>query len=379
MDARKRVLIIARMSPRLNSRTRHLLEVLETIFQVACISESHQDVSCEGNALFQSAKLIEIRLAFPGKRFWYFTGLLRVLQLSIRAIWEMMITGYDIIVCSDVVYTLPGLLGKWVLRKKFVYNAHEIPWAMGLNAFLSTLFKWWERIVLKSCDLWLVPSEERANIVMRVHGIRKPFVIYQNFPVGVADVSEREKFRGMIAALSGGKPVVMFQGSVTYKRGLEQLIEAAQPGRFHLIIQGNGPLLPRLKNYIFENVTFLPSCSNSQAVAWLAAADFSFVYYENDCLNSAYACSNKFYASVFAGTPIICNRLPAFERFAQSYGGVVFCETLSSQDINCAIARVISTPGYYDQLKRELLAAREELARILIRQNQEIIEAFQLL
>ncbi len=45
-------------------------------------------------------------------------------------------------------------------------------------------------------------------------------------------------------------------------------------------------------------MTVLDACPNHETMQWLSGADASFVYYENDCLNSAYACSNKFYASI---------------------------------------------------------------------------------
>jgi glycosyltransferase involved in cell wall biosynthesis len=378
MNKQHRILVIARMSPRLNARTRFLVESLESLCDVTVVSE-RANLDNLGHPAFRRAKLVELTLVFPGKRVWLFTGILRVLHFSVRAILETFTNNYDIVVCADVIYTLPGLFSKWILRKKFVYDAHEIPWGLGLNPVLSWVFKLWEWIVLRSCDLWLVPSEERADIVIRTQRVTKPFVVYENFPIGSSSPSDRERFRLRLysAGVPSDKPVVMFQGSISYKRGLEQMIEASKSCQFHMVIQGSGPLLPYLKRVAHENVTFLDACPNHECVSWLSAADLCFVYYENDCLNSAYACSNKFYAAIFAGTPIICNRLPAFDLFAQRYGGVVFLDSLSPQDVNNCIYKIVNTPGCYDRLKREILRAREELSHLP--RKQRLLEAFQAL
>jgi hypothetical protein len=90
-------------------------------------------------------------------------------------------------------------------------------------------------------------------------------------------------------------------------------------------------------------------------------------------LNSAYACSSKFYTSVFAGVPIICNPLPAFRAFAGKYGGVTFFETLDPGAIRDSIERALD-PRRYPCLRNEIKnAARELSSRSL---EQRIDQAF---
>jgi hypothetical protein len=111
------------------------------------------------------AKLYEIPLPFYNKRFWYLTGLLRVLALNFKGIFFSIKENSDVIVCSDSIQILPGLVGKILLRRSFVYNSHEIMWALGNSARISNLLGWLERLAISFCDFWLVPSEERATQV----------------------------------------------------------------------------------------------------------------------------------------------------------------------------------------------------------------------
>ena len=156
---------------------------------------------------------------------------------------------------------------------------------------------------------------------------------------------------------------MIFQGSLGRRRGLEQLLEAARTGEFSLIIQGSGEIAEHLRAHKHSHVSLLAPCPNEDVTAWLAQHDFSFVFYEYDCLNSAHACSSKFYASVFAGTPVICNRLPAFEEFAAEYGGCVFLDSLAVEDIRGTIRSAWYPSRRYEVLRAEIRSARASLER----------------
>jgi hypothetical protein len=69
------------------------------------------------------------------------------------------------------------------------------------------------------------------------------------------------------------------------------------------------------------------------------------VYYENDCLTSATACSSKLYASMIAGTPVVCNTLPAFTEFSKEYGGCIFMRSLDPEEIRYC-AGIMATGEY---------------------------------
>jgi len=358
------ILVIARLSPRRSSRTRRLIRALSPNFKVQAVSE-RPDGASEKDSDLDGVRLDEIALPFPGFHLWYFTGGLRVFYFNILTFLIAINSNASAVVCSDSLYCLPGIMFKIFLHRKFVYNSHEIMWALGTPPLLSHFMGWLEKLAIQFCDFWMVPSEERAAIILNKHGLDKPYLVYENFPI----VNNRAMNRTpALNKISSGrkpqdKPIVMFQGFVTQGRGVEELIRSAQSGKFLLIIQGTGELLHEICKTENENVIFLDACSNTDTIRWLKMADLSFVYYENKSLNYAYACSNKFYASVFAGIPIICNRLPAFQTFAEKYGGVVFFETLAPRAIEASIAKALN-PSHYKELKREIQLAQSRLTSI---------------
>jgi hypothetical protein len=319
----------------------------------------------------------EVVLPLHGRRFWHLSGALRVLVLNLMGIWRMMRRKYDVVVCSDSIYALPGMVARLFLRKGFVYNSHEIMWALGNPSLISAILGWLEWLSLITCNFWMVPSEARAQIILKKHRLEKAYVVVENLPTKTTGYEDRSLYQEQLyqKGVHRGIPVLMFQGSLTEKRGLEQLVEVSRSsGAFHFVVQGSGPLLPYLEKNQHIHMTLLDPCPNDEAVSWLSAADLSFVYYENDCLNSAYACSSKFYVSVFAGVPLLCNRLPAFELFAAEHGGVAFIDGLDRESIEQCVADVLSGTGKLSSLKQDILIVRQKLS--LHSPEEAILSAF---
>lgn len=156
---------------------------------------------------------------------------------------------------------------------------------------------------------------------------------------------------------------VIFQGSLEERRGIAELIEAARSGEFVAIIQGSGPLKAWVDSQRGPTVRVVPPCPNQEVVEHVSRACAAFVYYEDDCLNSRFACSNKFYNAVFAGAPVICNRLAAFEAFAEKHGGVVFIDRLSPDAIRAATRALAEDPVLAARLSDEMVRARGALLR----------------
>lgn len=372
---KKNVLIVSRMTPRLNSRTRRIIRTLAKKYSVTSICASPDGIT-NTCMRFEDSELCELSMPMHGKSIMHLAGILRVVKLNYYGVKKAFSLRPEAVVCSDSIYICAGIVAKRIFKKYFIYNAHEIMWALGNGLLLNKFLGWLEKIAIKECDFWLVPSEKRASIILEKHNIFKKYVVNQNFPIVDLNKEDRKVFKEKMYAegVPQNKVILMFQGTLAPKRGIEELIEAAREGGFHLVIQGGGALYSKLFAIKNKNVTFLKSCPNDEIVQWLSAADVAFIYYENDCLNSAYACSNKLYASVFAGVPIICNRLPVFEDFSSEYGGVIFFESLSKDSIIKSFKIIQNNPEIISQLKEEMAHACKKMTKIM--PEQLIEEAF---
>lgn len=369
-----KVLLVARLSLRRDTRSRLIANALADtgIYRVTSISET-SDYAANTTDCLGNVRTREVRLLLPGKSLWHIAGALRVLQMNVIGSLEVLKGQHDIVICGDVPYCLPGVLAKSIYGRKFVFDSHEIIWSTGMNQLLSSTFKVLERLILRYCDLWLVASDDRACVTMQHQRLTRPYVVLENFPVFDPAAPMPTGYSQKVEELRQlRKLVVMYQGRLLPRRGIEQLVQAACTSGFHLVIQGSGPLLHAIERH--ENMTVLEPCSNNEVVSWLGLADLSFVYYENVGLNYAYACSSKFYASVFAGIPVLANHLPAFEDFAGRYGGVIFFDSLTPESIREAIISVANSPERLDTLKAEMRSARDQwLQRD---QRQVIVRAF---
>lgn len=132
-------------------------------------------------------------------------------------------------VCADAPYSLCGLLLQVLRDCRFVFDSQEIIWGMGDPWYVSQPLRLLERLILRNCDLWLVPSEDRGRLVQQSQGTRKAFVVVLNVPVFgnklAAPIVVHEEQSSREA-----RPTVIFQGSLLYRRGIESLIEAAADG-----------------------------------------------------------------------------------------------------------------------------------------------------
>jgi glycosyltransferase involved in cell wall biosynthesis len=354
MTGQKRsLLFVCRMSPRLNGRARAMIESLEREYNITVVCERTHGMATP--RVFTFAQLLEYKLAFEGRSLLHIAGAIRVLQMNLLGLIQAHRIKPDVVVCADVPYSFAGLILKLAHNTKFVFDAYEIIWGLGNGALFVRTFKWLERLILLHCDLWLVPSRQRAALVLRAQKLTLDYVTIPNLPaIGAVRTDEMQ---GLL--LRAGVPTeavtILFQGSLLPRRGLSELVEAAEMGSFHLIIQGDGPLRTWVETKAGSTVTILPPCPNDEAVSWLSAVNGSFVYYENDCLNSASACSSKFYASMIAGTPVVCNDLPAFRDFAEEFGACVIMDSLAPSEISRCID-ALSTPRYRE-LKAEATRA----------------------
>jgi glycosyltransferase involved in cell wall biosynthesis len=367
-DRKRSVLLVCRMSPRINGRARALVESLQRDYDVTVVCE--RPAGMEAGPVFRDATLIERALVFEGKSALHIAGAIRVLQMSLMGMLEVWRRRPSAVVCADVPYSLPGILGRAFLGCRFVFDAYEIIWGIGDGPVFAALFKWLERLTLKRCDLWLVPSKLRGDIVLEAQHLALDYLVIPNLPV-IREV-QSDKMRSLLfrAGVPCDRTTVLFQGSLLPRRGLPELLTAAADGRFHLIIQGEGPLRALVESKQGRNVTVLSPCPNDEAVSWLSCVTASFVFYQNDCINSASACSSKLNTSMLAGTPVVCNDLPAFREFAKEHGACVIMQNDEPSEIARCID-VLATPQY-QKLKADAIRAGEclrEFPRERILQN----------
>ena len=361
---KRRLLVVSRTSPRLDPRARFLVTTLASRYALHVVTSRAEGLTASG-PLAPGVTAREVRLAFPGRGPWLLTGLLRLLQLNFVAAWEMLRRRPEAVLFSDATYALVGFVARLIRGTRTIYNAQEIVWA-GMPAPIGALFKWIERVILRRCSLWIVPSRERGEYVLREHGLQREYLVIPTLPLE-PPLADRLRLRALVrdeVGIGAAEPVVMFQGNLFPQRGLEALLEAAREERFHVVIQGAGPLRGALERtaQALPFVHMFPACPNEDALRWLAMADLAWVYYGEKNPNTALACSGKFYNAVYAGVPVVCNPLPAFRVFAEKNGGVFFVDILATQPLRARLIELLADRSTLRSAGEAMVLAAANLA-----------------
>src|SRR5436305_13397052 len=85
---RSSILLLCRMSPRMNGRARALVEALEDNYEVTVVCE--RPPRMENTRVFRHATLLERRLAFEGKSLMHVAGALRVIQMNLLGLLYLL-------------------------------------------------------------------------------------------------------------------------------------------------------------------------------------------------------------------------------------------------------------------------------------------------
>lgn len=128
------------------------------------------------------------------------------------------------------------------------------------------------------------------------------------------------------------KRILLFQGSLSLNRNLENLVEAMSLVKNKdvvLVVLGPGDekreelmAIAKEKNILNSKVFFHKSVPQSELINYTASADVGIIPYPHIDLNSYYCTPNKLFEFIVSGIPIVANYSPELIRFVgnQSIG-----------------------------------------------------------
>jgi glycosyltransferase involved in cell wall biosynthesis len=155
------------------------------------------------------------------------------------------------------------------------------------------------------------------------------------------------------AGLSRDTRILIFQGGFAPKRGLIQLLLAAEylDPHWSLVFMGWGRLEEELRRVADSlkmknpdldlRIRFVPKVKQSDLPYWTAGASLGAIPYENTGLNHWYCNPNKLWEYPNAGVPIIASPFPELRRIIETNEiGWFLPDPLTPRDIAAAINRI---------------------------------------
>ncbi|MGH1419670.1 MAG: glycosyltransferase family 4 protein [Hyphomicrobiaceae bacterium] len=261
----------------------------------------------------------------------------------------------DVVHAHDLYTLFAGWLIARNTKAKLIYDSHELE--IGRNAAFSVweqkVREWSERILIRKTDAVVTVSDSIADFLSERYKIDRPIVVL-NAPVIKDFISNADTVRRRIQ-LENDTPLVLYLGSLTFNRGLEQSLAAMEHSPdWHLVCVG--PRVSTIETKLMEQalrlgvsdrIHFVDPVPHDQVTAFVRTADVSLITIQNTCLSYQFCFPNKLLESLLAGLPIVVSRLNELEKMAKRTGAGLIIDETDPREIARAIEEVIANRSSY--------------------------------
>lgn len=258
-------------------------------------------------------------------------------------------------------HDLTGLLAVGQLVKapaRLIYDSHEIFMETGtaerLPGLLRRALSAYERRLAQRAVALITVNDHYGGVLNRRLRPRR-IVFVRNCPprwTPAAPIGSRLRDATGVAA---AVPLILYHGSFTRHRGIEQLAEAMlEPGlaSAHLALLGFGGTRGELEDLVrkprFEGrLHLLDAVPPGELLEWVAGADVDVIPLQRSTLNHWLCTPNKLWESLAAGVPVVVSDFPAMRPIvlddpSGELGAV--CDPADPASIAAAIRGIVELP-----------------------------------
>ncbi len=267
---------------------------------------------------------------------------------------------YDVAIASSGPITagIPGLLAKWIRRKKMVFEVRDL-WPQGAielgvirNPLLIKLAKRFELICYRSADLIVTLSPGMKSEVQAKCPSKRVISITNaaNIDLFSTSVEVDLETYGLVA-----KKYAIYAGNIGKVNNVEWMVDAAKlltgsNSDMKIVFVGDGQLkdamVKRMEEEKIENLIFIPLIPKNQLVGYIQQAMVSLVPLANTPVLST-SSPNKLFESLAAGVPVIITTEGWMKEFVEFNEVGIFVNPDSSKDL-------------YDILANDRLSSRKD-------------------
>lgn len=257
--------------------------------------------------------------------------------------------------------TLPaGWLAKKRLGGKLIYDSHELYVERNTiqkpSEFAKKSTAMLEKFLLKSVDETITVNQSIAEELKNRYAIKMPAIV-MNTPA--YNIIEKPKSLRLELNIPLDKRIIIYSGSMTFNRGLEELIQSLiYLPEYVLILMGYGneSYLGELKNTaksagVQNRLYFFGPVPHEEVATYLASADVGAAPIKNAAL-SYYLCSpNKLFEFIQAGIPVVGSNFPELTRvITEQKIGYTF-NPKDPEDIAQTIQKIFADSNTYQLMK----------------------------
>ena len=295
-------------------------------------------------------KTKRLRLLF-NKGFLFYT------EYNFRLFFLLLFSKKDVLYSNDLDTLLPNYLISKILRKKLIFDSHElfseIP-ELKNRKFIKSFWLRLEKWLLPKLKIVITVSDSIKEHYKSHYGIKA--IVIRNLPNNIKVTTTPFSFP------LKEKKIILYQGSVNLGRGLELAIETMKLLEgYVLIIIGSGDIIETLKRNVVtlelkNKVYFLGKILPKELKKLTPNAHIGISLEEDIGLNYRYALPNKIFDYIHAEVPVIVSNLPEMKKLVNDYQVGKILEKRDAKNLASLIQLVIES-NFEEGLKK----AKEEL------------------
>ncbi len=326
------------------------------------VTEQQGDVN-----IIRLPSLILHKIKFPFKQMR--SGLLWI-SYQIQLLIHLIAYKPNIIHCMNF-YTLHiGYLMKKLFNVPYVYDSHDLfIGQLHMNnkpPLIKRLFMLREKFLAKNASAVIQTTESRKKQFEKWYNISAQVIMNKTLsPTLGKNVSSTHNHPEIC---STSKKKLVYVGSVTQSRGLEQLIEATRnmnDVQIFILGHSSGAFGNNLLGKNKERIVFLPAVKQDEVAQALQVFDLGITLIQNSCLSYCFSCPTKLWELMSAGIPQIASDFPEIrkviiENEIGPIGRVVNPNDI--KEIQNAIIEMLANPEEMYVYRQNCLKLREILS-----------------
>lgn len=280
---------------------------------------------------------------FKRKKLLFEKGFFFYAEYNIRLFVFFLYHKADILFSCDT-DTLPAnYLASKLLRRKLVFDAHEIfPEVPELvdRKFVKRCWTIIENLIFPKLKYTMTVCDSLANYYQEKYGIRMRVIRNMAY-------LNNTNIKPLI--LSKDKKIILYQGALNKGRGLEWMIDCMPLlNNCELVIIGSGLLRGSLKKRVSklgikDKVQFIGKVLPEELVRYTKAADIGLCLLENKGLSYYYSLPNRVFDYIQAGIPILASDFPEIRNIVVTYNTGIVIDQYNRKYLAETITKMLKT------------------------------------
>ena len=260
----------------------------------------------------------------------------KMLRLSLQA-------KPSVIHCHDTPVLPLGILIKFFIGSKIVYDAHELESNRnGLSTFLGSLVLFVERKFWPYIDRLIVVSPSIKKWYIKNVG-KKACTVILNSPIIVNNKNKNKSYFRNIFSIPIKAKIFLYIGIVGPGRGIDLILDSFinNSNNAHLIFLGYGEYKKKLLKISSKNLNihFHDAVPHDQVVSIASGADVGICLIENVSLSDFYCLPNKLFEYAFSEIPVLASNFPDISYIVKRYK-LGICSDLNKKSIQKSISEL---------------------------------------